>query len=312
MSGTKHGGYGLPADFRGFWNACLEKQQQSPVSFTMTPNTFYSENIRLYEVIYQAMDGTPIHGWLLLPHFVGHPVPVVVRYPTYYGNRGFPVEGLHWIAMGLGYFTVDVRGQGGLSPDYARYEGGSSAGWLTKGILDPHHYYYKYVYMDAVRALDVLSTLNVVNADRIIVTGRSQGAAIALVVAALDPRPKIVLAVNTFLCNFDYIFRNSLHQEPYEEFTHWFLNLDPQHHKQERIMRTLSYFDVLYHMPYNHAASLFITSGQDKIAPSEAVISAFHQIRGEKEWVHFPDNGHAHMTVHEQLKADFVSRYLTR
>lgn len=252
----------------------------------------------------------PVHGWLLLPHSIDHPVPVVVRYPTYYGNRGYPVEGLHWLAMGVGYFTVDVRGQGGLSLDYARYEGGSSAGWLTRGILDPRHYYYKYVYMDAVRVLDVLSTLNEVDVDRIIVTGRSQGAAIASVVAALDPRPKIVLEVYPFLCNFNYIFRHLFHQEPYEEFTHWFRNLDPQHHEQERIMRTLSYFDVLHHMPYNHAASLFITSGQDRIAPFEAVISAYHQICGIKEHVHFPDYGHGHMALHEQHKADFVNRYL--
>ena len=46
---------------------------------------------------------------------------------------------------------------------------------MTKGILDPKTYYYRGVYLDAVRAVEVVSGFAEVDEKRIGVIGASQG-----------------------------------------------------------------------------------------------------------------------------------------
>lgn len=53
---------------------------------------------------------------------------------------------------------------------------GHVPGWMTKGILDKDTYYYRGVYLDAVRALEVISGFEEVDETRIAVIGGSQEA----------------------------------------------------------------------------------------------------------------------------------------
>ena len=69
----------------------------------------------------------------------------------------------------------------------------SVPGMMTKGILDKHDYYYRRLFTDAVRAVDMLVASDFVDADRIAVCGGSQGGGIALAVAGLDSRVKAVM-----------------------------------------------------------------------------------------------------------------------
>jgi len=79
---------------------------------------------------------------------------------------------------------------------------GHYAGWMTKGILHKESYYHRGVYMDAIRALQVLSERLEVHSDRIGVTGGSQGGALALAAAALSDIPRVVVAEYPYLSHF--------------------------------------------------------------------------------------------------------------
>ena len=96
-----------------------------------------------------------------------------------------------------------VRGQQGRSADNVISSSGFAAGWLTKGILDKNEYYYRGVYLDAVRAVEVLASMEGVDSTRIGVMGSSQGGAITLAVSALSDIPKVALAEYPFLSNFE-------------------------------------------------------------------------------------------------------------
>jgi cephalosporin-C deacetylase-like acetyl esterase len=88
---------------------------------------------------------------------------------------------------------MDTRGQGGTwsggdTPDL--YANGGSAqypGSMTKGILDPQHYFYRRVFTDAVRAIEAARSHPEVDATQIAVTGGSQGGGISLAAAGLVP-----------------------------------------------------------------------------------------------------------------------------
>jgi len=113
----------------------------------------------------------------------GSPVPCLVEYIGYGGGRGLPHEWLLWSAAGYAHFVMDTRGQGsswrsGDTPD--REPDGSNPqypGFMTRGILDPQTYYYRRVFIDAVRALEAARTHPAIDPQRVAVLGGSQGGA---------------------------------------------------------------------------------------------------------------------------------------
>jgi cephalosporin-C deacetylase len=58
---------------------------------------------------------------------------------------------------------------------------------MSRGIATPEAYYYRRLYVDAVRAVETAASLTGVDPDRIAVAGKSQGGALALAAAALAP-----------------------------------------------------------------------------------------------------------------------------
>lgn len=78
-----------------------------------------------------------------------------MEYVGYGGGRGFPTEWLPFANAGFAHLVMDTRGQGsvwrlGETPD-RELEGGNPQynGFMTRGILDPQHYYYRRVFTDA-------------------------------------------------------------------------------------------------------------------------------------------------------------------
>ena len=136
---------------------------------------------------YAGFGGAPIKGWLHVPAGTTGPLPTVVQYFGYSGGRGFPHTTNLWAQAGYAHFLMDTRGQGysggnpGGTPDDSAYAGlNHSPGFMTAGITDPETYYYRRVYIDAVRALEAARTSPFVDPDKIVVTGGSQGGGISI------------------------------------------------------------------------------------------------------------------------------------
>src|SRR4029079_2143960 len=92
-----------------------------------------------------------------------------------------------WPSAGYAYFVMDNRGQNGDTPDAGAGDdlAGHHPGFVTQGIDDPRTYYYRRLITDAVLATEALRQHPAVDPSRVIVTGQSQGGAIALAVAGL-------------------------------------------------------------------------------------------------------------------------------
>ena len=133
---------------------------------------------------FSGFGGDPVKAWLHLPSGASGPLPTVVQYVGYGGGRGLAHEAGAWSLSGRAHLVVDTRGQGsgwsvGDTPD-PHGSGPSAPGFLTSGVLDPHTYYYRRVYTDAVLALDAFASCRGWTRPGSRLVGGSQGGGIAL------------------------------------------------------------------------------------------------------------------------------------
>ena len=128
----------------------------------------------------------------------------------YGGGRNLPLEHALYAAAGYAVFVMDSRAQGGEwkvghTPDPgAGFSGPEHPGVLTRGVLDPETYYFRRLYVDAVRAVETAAAHPQVDADRVAVAGASQGGGLSLAAAALAPElVRLCHADIPFLCDIE-------------------------------------------------------------------------------------------------------------
>jgi cephalosporin-C deacetylase len=172
---------------------------------------------------------------------------------------------------------------------------------MTRGILDPDTYYYRRVFTDAARAVDVAAGHSAVDAGAIVVTGVSQGGGIAQAVAALRPHVRAALIDVPFLTHF----RRAVEitgRDPYQELVRF---LASQRGTPEQVFRTLSYFDGLNFAARAQVPALYSVALMDDVCPPSTVFGAYNHWRGPKEITVWPWNNHeggGPFQVEEQLR----------
>jgi cephalosporin-C deacetylase len=294
-------------DFHAFWDEQKKLSKKRPLNIRIKRIPYPVDNVSVYEVVYDGIDGTPIHGWYTVPNesIAKRPMPVVIGYHGYSFNKGNPSDQLYWALMGIASFTVDTRGQSGKNPDYAKYPQGGIPGWMTLGILDPQSYYYKYAYMDCVRALDFVCSRKEIDAEKIIVSGGSQGGGLALAVAGIDERPKLMLNLFPFLCHFRRAV--DIHTEgPYNEIKEWFRRYDPEHKLENEVYETLSYFDGMNFAQNIKAKTLMAITIQDLVCPPSTCFAVYNHLNCEKELIVYHNYGHEPIPGHNEHLLRFV------
>lgn len=269
-----------PADFSAFWEATLAEARAIGGSVSIVPADTTLRAVEAFDVTFPGFGGHPIRGWLVLPANRSGRLPLVVQYLGYGGGRGFPHEQLHWAASGYAYFRMDTRGQGsgwamGATADPVGTTP-SGPGMMTKGILDKNDYYYRRLFTDAVRAVDMLVAQDFVDGDRIAVCGGSQGGGIALAAAGIDRRIKAVMPDVPFLCDYPRAVQKA-GRDPYLEIVRF---LAQHRDKKAKVFETLSYFDGVNFARQAQAAALFSVAVMDDICPPSTVYGAFNAYAG--------------------------------
>lgn len=198
----------VPADFDSFWTETLAQTRGFPLDVQVDEVDLGFPGMRIFDLSFAGFAGDRINAWLRLPARTdGGLLPGFVQFHGYRGGRGFPHEPQLWPQAGFAHLAVDTRGQGGSwtagsTPDPHGGTNAETAGWLTRGISSPASYYYRRVFVDAVRAVEAMRSIPEVDAERVFAGGVSQGGGIALAVAGLLGDLAGVVGDVPFLCDF--------------------------------------------------------------------------------------------------------------
>lgn len=283
-----------PPDFDAFWKRTLSEARQYPLNPRFQPVDSGLKLIETFDVTFNGWGGQPVKGWLLLPRGAQEPLPVIVEYIGYGGGRGLPNDWLGWAAAGYAHFVMDTRGQGsswsrGDTPD-PEPEGSNPQipGFMTRGILKPETYYYRRVFVDAVRAIETARHHPRIDASRVAVTGGSQGGGITLAAAGLVPDVAVAMPDVPFLCHFRRAVE-LVDTDPYNEIARF---CKIHRDKIETVFRTLSYFDGINFAARARAEALFSVALMDTVCPPSTVFAAYNHYAGPKDIRIWHFNGH--------------------
>jgi cephalosporin-C deacetylase len=295
-----------PADFDTFWARTLEAARSRATDPAFEPVSGPLRTVSVADVSFSGFAGQPIKGWFLAPAGASAPLPTVVEYIGYGGGRSFAFEWLHWSAAGYAHLVMDTRGQGsawatGDTPDVeeAPSVSGQYPGFLTRGIDDPATYYYRRLIADAVMATEAVTRHPLVDPDRIVVAGASQGGGLALAVAGLSGHVRAAVIDVPFLCHPRRAIEIT-DADPYRELARY---LATRRDRAERAFATLGYVDGCNFAARASAPAIFAVGLKDEICPPSTVFAAFNHYAGPSEIRVWPYSGHDAGEAHHRLEA---------
>ncbi len=300
-------------DFESFWVQTIAESNRQPLNPALEEFPYPVEGVTVYRLQYDGFGtGTRVNGWYLVPK---HPLPAgkdgkspaILQFHGYSGSKGRPGIYLHWALQGYHVLAVDTRGQDGDTPDNQTYPDGSAVGYMTKGIADPMTYFYRFAYMDCLRALNFLQSQPEIGP--VALTGVSQGGGLTLAVAALGAGQPIMAAMPDvpYLCHFRRaveVFTTG----PYQELVnHW--KVHPT--AVENDFRTLSYFDGLNLADRIKCPVLLSVGLLDTICPPSTGLAVYNHLKVAKELKVYPYNGHeGGSSWQEEEKYRFLGKIL--
>ncbi|WP_042221540.1 acetylxylan esterase [Oceanobacillus manasiensis] len=294
------------ADHAAFWQETLEDSNRQPLSVSIAEKEYPIKQIKVFHVVYQGFNGTPIHAHYILPRNVERKMPCLLFFHGYGMNKSTVSHYMQWLIQGYAVMAVDTRGHG-HSGDAASYSNDVSGSWVTKGILDKYEYYYRNVYVDAIRAIDFLSTRAEINQDRIGIIGGSMGGGITLAVAALDNRPRLAVADMPNMCDIPLAMEQKM--EGSLTIVESFLRQNPQH--TERVYETLSYFDHVNLAEQITCQTRLAIGLRDVVCPPQPSYGVYNVIQSPKSIAVYPFSGHdMSMNIHVDKTLEFIADHL--
>lgn len=193
----------IPADFGDFWNKNKAELAKVPLIYTKElVKEYCTDQMDCYLVRLQVNErGQAIYGYLFYPKHAKEASCPVVLCPPGAGIKTIkePLRHKYYAEHGCIRFEIEIHGLNPKMPtedfkDISNAFNGKENGYLNNGLDNRDNYYMKRVYMACIRSIDLLVSLPEWDGRNVVVKGGSQGGALALVAAGLDPRVTACIA----------------------------------------------------------------------------------------------------------------------
>ena len=277
----------MPADFEAFWNAGKAELAQIPMDPKMIHMPERStETVDVYHVNFQNIKNSRIYGVLTVPKGSGK-YPAILQVPgagirPYSGDLGKAGRGAITLQIGIHGIPID------LAPEvYANLSSGALNGYWNFNVSDKDIYYYKRVYLGCIRAVDFLASLPQYDGQNLGIQGGSQGGALSIITAALDPRIKYLSAMYPAMSDMTGYLNGRAGGWP-----HIFAGNNLAYYDYPEAIETIGYYDVVNFARILKTPGFYSWGFNDDTCPPTSYYSAYNQIKAPKEVFVVPETGH--------------------
>ena len=287
-----------PADFDAFWKANVDKARQEVKNDKMEVkrekvDKYSTDDFDCYLLKLKVDSRHAVYGYLTMPKADSQ--KPTAKYPVVLCPPGAgiktikePMRNTFYAKNGFIRLEMEIHG---LNPEMTdeQFKEIASAfdyenGYLANGIDDKDNYYMKHVYVACVRAMDYLCSLPEWDGTNVFVQGGSQGGALSLITAALDPRVTACVANHPALSDMAGYLDNRAGGYPH--FNRQNRMLTPEK------VETLSYYDVV-NFASRITCPVYLTWGyNDDVCPPTTSYIVWNLITAPKTSLITPVNEH--------------------
>lgn len=242
---------------------------------------------------FTGVGGSRIHARVARPAGQAAPGPALLEFHGYQWMAPDFAELMKWVASGFTVFALDVRGQGGRSEDLSPVPGPTDDGHITRGLPGgPDQLLFRNIFLDTVQLARIAMADPLVDSARVSTIGASQGGALSLACAALEPRIHRAVTVFPYLCDYQRVYEMDLATRAYEDIRTYLRRYLPTHQGVEEFWRTLGYIDIQFLTERIQAQVLAGCGLMDTVCPPSSQFAAYNRLQCPNEIVIFPDFGH--------------------
>ncbi len=282
-----------PSDYDEYWERALEEMRQTDPQVELIPSEFTTPFADCFDLYFTGVRGARVHAKYVRPKHTSAPHPAIIQFHGYTGNAGDWENKLQYAALGFSVAALDARGQGGLSEDTGGVKGTTMNGHFIRGLNDhPDQLLFRHIFLDTAQLARIVMSFDEVDADRVGAMGGSQGGALAIACAALEPRIKKVAPVYPFLSDYKRVWDMDLAKDAYAELRTFFRHFDPQHENEQEIFTRLGYIDIQNLAPRIRAEVLIGVGLMDSICPPSTQFAAINKMTAPVQLEIYPDFGH--------------------
>ena len=266
-----------PADFNSFWDSAKSALKKIPIDSRMTliPEKC-TDLINVYHVSLQNVNNSRVYGILCIPKKPGK-YPAMLRVPgagirPYAGDTRNASKGIITLEIGIHGIPVDMQ------PEvYNNLSSGALNGYPYFNLDNRDRYYYRRVFLGCVRANDFIDSLPEFDGTNLAVSGGSQGGALSIITAALDPRVKYLAAYYPAMSDMTGYLKNRAGGWP-----HLFDKNNEQYNNKKDKIATIPYFDVVNFARRLKVPGFYSWGFNDNVCPPTSMYAAYNVIKAPK------------------------------
>lgn len=282
-----------PDDFDAYWDRALAEMKSVDPKIELKPAAFKTNFADCFDLYFTGVKGARVHAKLIKPKRIDGKAPAVCMFHGYTGRAHDWADLLAFPASGCVLAGLDCRGQGGQSEDVGGVRGNTHHGHIIRGLEHgPEHLLFRSIFLDCAQLAGIVMNLPEVDGTRVGSTGGSQGGALSIACAALEPRIRRCATLYPFLSDYRRVWEMDQAKDAYAELRTFFRMFDPTHAKIDEWFRRLGYIDIQHLAPRIRADVLMGCGLMDTICPPSTQFAAFNKMTSRKDVVIYPDFGH--------------------
>ena len=295
----------MPSDFEAFWRGALEDARRVPLQPVMTRIADRSTpEVDVYHVSFRNQRaGSRIYGMLSVPTRPGK-YPAILVVPgagvrPYFPNVATAKRGVIHLAIGIHGIPVDRD-----SLLYNELRATALQTYWTYGIESRDSYYYKRVYVGAVRAGDFIFSLPQFDGTNYVVEGGSQGGGLSIILGAIDARVKAI--ASSYPAMSDQFGYFAGHAGGWPHIFQDTTNMRALPEKKE----TLRYYDVINFARLLKVPGIYAFGFNDTTVPPTSSYATYNAITAPKEVLIVPETGHYRVPAQTQAMDAWLMKRL--